>query len=56
MLTNRMTLTNYIEVLEHEHRRRELFDDAVHDALDGLIHELAQYGDRQMKQLLKGME
>jgi len=56
MLTNLMTLENYIEVLEHEKYRRSIFDEMVHEGLDNLIHELAQYGDRRIKEVLKGME
>tara|TARA_R110002073_G_scaffold102477_1_gene232652 strand:- start:885 stop:1091 length:207 start_codon:yes stop_codon:yes gene_type:complete len=56
LLTKQLSLDAYLEVLEQEKYRRQVFDDMIHDGLDHLLHELTKSGPQHMRELLERLD
>ena len=56
VLTKQLSLDAYLEVLEQEKYRRQVFDEQIHDGLDLLLHELTKSGPQHMRELLERLD
>ena len=56
MLTKQLSLDAYLEVLEQEKYRRQVFDEMIHEGLDRLLHELTKSGPQHMRELLERLD
>ena len=56
VLTKQLSLDTYLEVLEQEKYRRQVFDEMIHEGLDRLLQELTKSGPQHMRELLERLD